>query len=293
MDTSFTALNKTFKATSLPDWLTSATKEETDICITWSDSFREVLEQLTKLDGESLLPRPVQHLLDRPPPYDRCLALPEGSSELAEPLVEALRHFVCTLTTLRITNRLIIMNDLIGERVSAHAISYLMAYFQTYIASLSNGRLGATYAPLSHTGENSTPFPLHADLYPQKNLFMIYNNVPNDSSGKTLLLPIRKFFEIVQETEGVPKEVALSASALLQGNHHDDSFTKFFSLLYGRGSIWRETLIHALRTHCLEQKFPSGTGVILNDRVWLHGRSKPTNGVPIDRLFRLAFDTSV
>ena len=236
------------------------------------------------------LPRPTAHRLNRPPPYDHTISL--DIQAIDSPLVEKLDLFVHGLLDFSLEKGLVLITGAITPEISPATVEFLFAYYQSRVTVISNGRSSATFAPLSRTGSTPSPFPLHADLYPESLLLMIYNNVPDDHSGATLLLPAEAFSRIIRSLGNIPPMIIAEMERLHRSPSDRDGFSKFYDILYGVDSPWRETLIRRLREECFTIKFPCGCGVILNDRQWLHGRAKPTGGVPADRLFRLAFDSS-
>ena len=138
-------------------------------------------------------------------------------------------------------------------------------------------------------------FPLHADLYVGRKLLTIFEDVAVDDTGMSLLLTADDFFNAMKDIASMPESVRELAKHLLAGMHSEDRFEEFYSLLYGSGdgfernpNPWSDELRVAMDALCSRISL-SGARYLLNDRLWLHGRTAPSGGVSMRRMHRLAF----
>ena len=147
------------------------------------------------------------------------------------------------------------------------------------------------YAPLGDLSDSGFPFPLHADLYVQKSLLIVFDNVPGDDTGQTLLIPTDEFIQTIRLLKTMPPDAKSYITELLLQEAGEDRFNEFYYFLYEKNAPWREELATALASKQVMVKFLRGEGFLLNDRRWLHGRTSPSGPVRVDRLHRLTFNT--
>lgn len=70
----------------------------------------------------------------------------------------------------------------------------LFALLRTELPKISHKP--ARYAPIASADAERSGFPLHADLFQSKFLITIFDNVPADASGASILLPARQLMHI-------------------------------------------------------------------------------------------------
>lgn len=252
----------------------------------WSEQFREVLIRLAALIPE--IPRPEIVNLHKGRAYDHTYTIKQKliDASVHEELLQSAR----SLYRMRVTNRLLLLREMIGEEISGATLHYLFSYYQFCFGCLTGQPDAAMYAPLGDLSESGFPFPLHADLYVQQHLMIVFDNIPADGSGQTLLLPTENFLKILDSLKTMPEEAKERLRRLLTERHSEDHFNDFFPLLYQKEAPWLTELNEALEAQRLMLKFLSGEGFILHDRLWLHGRTAPSGGVYQDRLHRLIFN---
>lgn len=255
----------------------------------WSDEFRETLVGLDRLIPELPAPHLIDLHLARPYNYTYTVGRQLSFADLHRELMES----AAALYRMKVTDRLWLFTGLTDVDISSRTVHYLFAYYQFCFALISGRPETAIYAPLGDLSETGFPFPLHADLYIQKILMIVFNNVPPDDSGKSLLLPVAEFRKVIDRLVTMPAAAKSYIKNLLAEEHSEDRFNEFFKTLYDRDAPWIEELLAALEPRQLSVKFIAGEGFLLHDRAWLHGRTAPSGGVFADRLHRLTFRTEV
>lgn len=254
---------------------------------TWSDDCKQILVDLSeKIDG---LPMPELIEVGDNSQYNKTFAIVCQIEDRT--LQNNILKIAKSLYDLRLENELFFFTEMFDEKFHSKTIHYLFSYLQFYITKISKKSNVIIYAPLGSLSEKGFPFPLHLDLYLQKKLLVIFDNVPKDATGKTLLLPINLFFQIVDNLRTMDNNNKVKIRKLIEENHTKDKFEDFYKLLYQKNATWKKELSQRMRTQRLEIKFNRGEGILLHDRRWLHGRTSPSNGVPSDRLYRLTFNT--
>lgn len=252
----------------------------------WSSQFHSTLVKLASAIPS--LPRPrirESHLGNR---YNRTFTLEQPGA--CASMLDDLRESADFLSQTAVDKEVLLFSGLIDDDVPGEAIHYLFSFYQAFLSSVENSVSPAMYTPLGAVSQRGFRFPLHPDLYLQKQLFLVFDNVSADDSGHTLLLPTDRFFEILSSLNSMPTKVKAELTALLTGEIQQDSFDEFVGLLYQRGSVWLEELYLAYESAQIRLKFLSGEGVLLHDRRWLHGRTSPTDGVPQNRIHRFAYN---
>jgi hypothetical protein len=187
-------------------------------------------------------------------------------------------------------NRPLLFERMIDDHISDKTIHYVFSGLQYFMGHLSNIPDNALYSNLGATSKKGFEFPLHTDLYRQKILWILFNQVADDDSGRTVLLPIQKFQEILESLDEMPHHIKQKLLLSIKNNKRDN-FNVFFNTLYKRNAPWEKALKEEFDKHQISIKFEKGEGYLLNDRKWLHGRTAPSNGVFHNRLYRMAFNS--
>ena len=254
---------------------------------TWSHDSLNLLCQLTEF--EDLLPEPelVRFGFGE---YDLSLDLPPNCA-LPPPLLARLEKFAVSLHEETKRSSLKLLTGLIPAGISSHAVRLLFAATRSIIAGLTGDPYSALFAPLGSTGRRKhMKFRLHADLYPGRYLLNVFDNVPSDLSGASLFLPIEKFEHVLSSIPSVPAEIRSTMFDCLNHPACTDRYQYFYDLLNG-DYAWTDELQEKLDAETYSIKLFRGEGYLLDDRKWLHGRTAPTGGVPVNRLYRLVFDS--
>jgi hypothetical protein len=256
---------------------------------TWSDEFLAFAAEWERCASDLPEPRLVQLSELVGTEYDRTFSLGSALAErprLREGVLEAARG----LRSLRVGERLMFFRDLLGDQgLSPSALHCLFAALRDALAGLWDDARRAMYAPLGSTGPADGAFPLHADLYVPRVLFNVFDDVPRDPSGATLLLSLSALEELAARGRRMPADVLRRLTSRFREVAAVDRYDEVFDLLHG-AHPWVAELEGAMEQHQTAIKFESGEGYLLHDRRWLHGRTTPTGGVPRNRVHRLVFD---
>ena len=252
----------------------------------WSPEFREILIRLGRLVSDAPPPQ-LTHLYEGKP-YDYTYTVADKLSD--EALHNEILHSAECLSQTKLTDRVMLLTKLIDEKVPSETIHYLFSYFQYCLGLIAGKPDAAMYAPLGDLSETGFPFHLHADLYLQKSLFVLFDNVPLDDSGQTLLFPTGEFLAIIRGLKTMPAEPKAFIERLLTREMDEDRFDDFYYFLYQKGVPWQEELSAALEAGQIIVKLERGEGYLIDDRRWLHGRTPPSGAVQVDRLHRLIFN---
>lgn len=150
----------------------------------------------------------------------------------------------------------------------------------------------ALYTPL--TVANKGHFPLHSDLYIPRVLFNLFDEVPGDGSGASILLPMDVFRnEVLTGLKTMPLAVKKKIEVILDKRDYKDHYDQFYNLLNDPENAWHAELGGKLRRRRLLQSFAQGEGYMVHDRRWLHGRLRPSRALNERRVHRLVFRTSI
>jgi hypothetical protein len=262
---------------------------------TWSDTFRKFIMSC-QLELEALgEPRLIningnaRFSWDRRSrSYSRTFTL--GLDTLPQSrLIQDITRFVEDIMRLSLTDRIMFLTNLIDEIISANMLSIIFACVRDVHTLLSKDNASALYAPLGLIGKWVGEFRLHADLYGPDMLFNVFEKVPDDDSGASTFLLVSELQTILLELPSVPAIVRKNIMSCFTSQRHTDGFKELHTLLHGSYNKWTVDLGIAMKKRQFRIKMNPGQGYIINDRKWLHGRERPTGGVPAKRLHRLAF----
>lgn len=252
----------------------------------WSDEFKETLLELRDLAAASPPPQLINLHNGKPYDYSYTVAARVSDSEVHEKILQSVK----CLYELKPSRRLMLLTELIDQQISSETMHYLFAYFQYCFGLISGTPDTAMYAPLGDLSDTGFPFPLHADLYVQRFLMVVFDIIPTDGSGQSLLIPTSQFLQIVNQLSTMPDEAKSHVEKLLTDHPEADRFDDFFHFVYKKEAPWTTELSLAVEAHQLKIKFERGEGFLLDDREWLHGRTAPSCAVRVNRLHRLIFN---
>ena len=254
----------------------------------WSPEFRNSLLKLQ--DVIPLLPAPDLIHLYEGKRYDLTYTV---KTELVDrQLHEILFQSARALREMTPSDEVWLFSGLIDQDISSETVHYLFSYYQHCLGLISGRHDAAMYAPLGDLSDTGFPFPPHADLYLQKSLWVVFDNVPLDESGQTVLISTEDFMRALHQLETMPEGAKVHVTKLLTEEVDEDRFDDFFYFLYAKEAPWTEELAAVLAARQLMIKFQRGEGFLLNDRRWLHGRTTTSGAVREDRLHRLTFTTT-
>lgn len=257
-------------------------------CYTWSDDFISFAYEFFEFVAEQK-PKLI-HLLDGNP-YDYTFSIAIDFLDDSQNIEFKAKSifYAKDLYKLEVKNKIFFLTGLF-DILSKDQLHILFAYLRSLIVYVEKNEMACLYAPLGSTGIDEKDFSLHADLYIPYILFNVFEDVPNDESGKSIFLSVSKFKKIVHNTELMPENFAKRILSFLDLKRKIliDGYEEFFELVHGNNP-WKEELENEMNLNKLSIKLHSGEGYIINDRKWLHGRDCPSIGVSEKRLHRLIF----
>ncbi len=167
-------------------------------------------------------------------------------------------------------------------------IRVLFALLREAMVVVARDDSAALYSPV--TPERKDPgFNLHADLFLTSRLWLLFDDVPRDGSGASLLLPRKELEKLLCDLSSVPFAVAHEVSTLMSKPLNHDSFDRLYGLLHGEERPWCEALNTAMKGCVKSIPLLSGEGYLIDDRHWLHGRTAVSKRVSSRRFHRLTF----
>jgi hypothetical protein len=249
--------------------------------LTWSPEFLETLRRHASLTRRMRV-RLVTIAERREYSYTYTLPLREHGA-----LCRELRRFANGLLRFDPGDSLVFFSSM-DCRSAGWRLHLVFAALREAIRSETDNEWAALYAPLSNTGNAAVDFPLHADLYRPSVLFNLFENVPSDGSGRTVLLPIEELFAAIDRGL-TPARAGERLKKLLTEPLPDDGYTEFYDLLHGKRHDWTRNLGRHLASRQRSMFLGAYEGYLLHDRRWLHGRELPSGGVPKNRLRRLIY----
>jgi hypothetical protein len=131
-------------------------------------------------------------------------------------------------------------------------------------------------------------FPLHADLFVRRQLFIVFDDVAAGTGGESVFLSTRRLLTLVGMTEAMPARTKERVRRLLQRNLQNDSFDELYDLLHGNHD-WVVPLNRLLKRDQQCVFLNRGEGYLLDDRHWLHGRLAARTAVRAARFRRLVY----
>lgn len=132
-------------------------------------------------------------------------------------------------------------------------------------------------------------FPLHSDLFLTDRLLLVFDDVPYDDSGKTLLQDVSVFLRGLRTDPRIPANVSRRIADFFRRKVSHDKFNELFELLHESEAEWSARLRKHLAADALRIKFRRGEGYLLHDRLWMHGRTPSSRPVRDFRFHRLNF----
>jgi hypothetical protein len=251
--------------------------------LTWSPRFRAALAE-HRARGRRL--RPFLRYISRRREYAYTFDV-SLRSLMRTAMVVDLTPFVDTLLRRNPREKIAFLTglDCRGEGWRLHT---LFALLRALIAHRTGNPWGVMYAPLASLGKSEGEFPLHADLYRPEVLLNVFDAIPADGSGRSILLPMRQFLPIVRKLPEMPRRVRQRLLQALRTPADQDRYDEVYDLLHGPYP-WSGPLNDALRRRQLAIALGRGEGYLVHDRRWLHGREAPTGGVTVSRLRRLIY----
>jgi hypothetical protein len=254
---------------------------------TWSPVTRRLLSRW--IGRANKQPRPRIKRLGLTTEYDYTFSIDVDSLQRGKQLQLALA-VARELYERPVPDHVMLFTNLLGDGIDGNSIRFLFAFLREAIVRFSGNPHDAFYSPLRDVGKQSGDFPLHADLYHPVLLLNVFDQVPSDGSGATVLLSRQSLQEALGCVPQMPTKTKRRVIDLLDGRFREDGFDEFYNLLHGEEHPWVCALSHEMTSRQIRIQLGTGQGYLIDDRHWLHGREKPTGGVMPRRLHRLVFN---
>jgi hypothetical protein len=254
---------------------------------TWSVEFRSVYERLSAQLHSLKKPRSMRVLGGKE--YDNTFSV-DIASISDKVLARDLSRFARSLYELKVSDRMMLFDDMLCEEPGGGGIHFIFAYFREAIVRLTGDPMAALSQPLHREFKWPKAFPLHSDLYIPRLLFNLFEDVPDDSSGASLFLPVSVFLEILGGLKSIDEASRRQIAGIITGDHSKDCYEEFYHLLHGDDNEWKTEMERQMSLRQMRIKLYAGQGYLINDRLWLHGREGPSTGVTKKRFHRLIFN---
>jgi hypothetical protein len=196
--------------------------------------------------------------------------------------------FARSLNAVRPGRKIMLFDGMMGPQLDSKRLHALFALLRGALIELAGDERAAMYSALGEVGKAAGDFPLHADLYISTMLFNIFDDVAPDDSGASIFLPVSALRKVVSRVSSLPPRQGKRIMGMFEDGPPKDRFDTLYDLLHGPHP-WVKTLEAAMEERQVRIKLQSGQGYLLHDRLWLHGRDKPRDGVARNRLRRLVF----
>lgn len=215
----------------------------------------------------------------------RLSALPKSLAGFAIETAEALLR-------VRVGPKLRFTSGMLEPPLTSAVLHKIFALMRAGMAHVNGDPRTALHAPVK-TERRDKGFALHSDLFLTERLFLIFDNVPPGTSGKSVFLSREVFETAVAGATLMPAQQQSKLRSLMRGQVNGDSFNEWFELVYSSEYPWTGQL--GRRTKQLSQaiKFQRGEGYLLHDRHWLHGRTAAKGFVSENRFRRLVYGRRV
>lgn len=184
--------------------------------------------------------------------------------------------------------QVIFFRGMLQSALSSRELRVLLSLLREAMIYVAGDEAAALYSPV--TPEQRDPgFNLHADLFLTTKLWLIFDDVPGDCTGVSLLLSRKILLKSVRQIPSLPPHVAKEILHLLDRPLKSDSFNRLYGLLHGTGHRWSVDLNEHMKKHVLNIPLRVGEGYLIDDRRWLHGRTAVSRRVSKQRFHRLTF----
>lgn len=175
--------------------------------------------------------------------------------------------------------------------LSSAVLHKCFALIRAGVARLNCNPRTALHAPVK-TERSDGGFPLHSDLFLTERLWLIFDDVPRDRSGRALFLTRHLFDTVIRMNNLIPSITRRRLRTILSRGTGRDSFDEFYDLIYSHDKPWTTSLARAMNRSCWSIKLHRGEGYLMNDRQWLHGRTAVRGRVSATRFHRLVYGTA-
>jgi hypothetical protein len=248
--------------------------------MTWSAEFRDLLHShapaLARL-------RPALRTVRGAAPYDQTYHQSPPPALRPALLASARR-----LQRLRPQARLLLFTGMFDDVIDRKVLHAAFALLRGALVEVMDDSRAAFHSPVATTRGRANDFELHADLFTARRLWLIFDDVPADGSGASLLLPTAELRRLLRSSAAPPASVRRRLLSLFGTELRRDSFDELFDLMHG-AHPWRDALAAELAARQFVLRLEKGEGYLCDDRRWLHGRTPVTGPVRSFRFHRLVF----
>jgi hypothetical protein len=269
-----------FERATRPPRSSASALGSTSQWMTWSAEFREVLHSHAAELGKL---RPALLTVHGAAPYDQTYHQSPPAA-----LRPAFLAYARRLEGLRPRGDLLLFTGMFDDLIDRRVLHATLALLRAELVEIAGDRRAAFHSPVATTRGRANDFELHADLFTARRLWLIFDDVPPDGSGASLLLPAAELRNLLRASTAVPPSVRRRLLSLFGAELRRDSFDELFDLMHGKHP-WREALAAELAARQLVLRLERGEGYLCDDRRWLHGRLPVTGSIRSFRFHRLVF----
>ena len=178
--------------------------------------------------------------------------------------------------------------EMFSSDITSKEMRVTFALLREAMVQTAQDEAAALYSPVTQERKD-LGFNLHADLFLTTRLWLIFDDVPLDNSGASLLLPEEKLCKLIQQFPAIPSRIAKEISSLMSQSLRRDSFNRLYNLLHDDKHPWCNELEKAMKQEVYRLSLRPGEGYLIDDRNWLHGRTAVSKRVSSRRFHRLTF----
>jgi hypothetical protein len=196
-------------------------------------------------------------------------------------------YIAINLIKLEPSNEIMLFKNLLFDNFTAKSLHVLFTLLAAEMRIKNN--IPALHSPIVEKYVDNS-FPVHADLFKTRSLFNVVAETETDKNGDILLLSINELEEAMNAVSSLPKNIQDIILKTLKFKVDSDCFDNIYSLMYGENQ-WKESLSHEIEKRQITLSSQNGTGYLITDGMWLHGRKEYFGKIKENRLNRLLFDT--
>lgn len=213
----------------------------------------------------------------------------EKNSCFSKELCEIVSYISDLLIEIKPPHGIILLTNLVSEKLPADALHTLFSMIAAEVRKKNPKGNTSLHSPIKSSNQDSG-FPVHADLFRAKMLFNVITHKGKEKGGDITLLSAKSLFEGLGKISSIPQDVVDYIQMSLTCRTIEDNFDNVFDLMYGNHP-WASCLTDEIQNRQIQIPAKIGTGYLLIDGEWLHGRTDILGEVRKSRLQRLIFDT--